>query len=348
MSEYNNSAVIIGCHGAELSKDEINLFEDTRPWGYILFSRNLHSRQQIIELTEEMKRISGPSTPILIDQEGGDISRLKPPLSHAWCNVTDMSLADLPEDEILRALEIRYHWISLDMNTLGINTNCTPLLDIPSENGDMDSVLKGRILGFSPDEVAERAISVMNGSSKGGSLSVIKHIPGHGRCVGDPHSGDSIVTATIDELLSRDFKAIRYFIDKTSPNIMAMLSHVLYKDIDKENCATQSEIIINNYIRSEVLGLDEALLITDDICMDALKGNHAERSSRCLEAGCDIILHCNGNIYDAECVMNTVPKLAGKSLERSIAVLSTKKSPCELDKLYAMEFLKKINFMPYI
>lgn len=322
MSESNPStplptkAMILGCSGLKLTDDEKAFFKEQNPFGFILFGRNLETADQIKALTEELQAcVDAPMVPILIDQEGGRVQRLRPPLADNYPFAWNLGLLYQADKLLgLHATWLMSRLHAFDLLKLGINVDCLPVLDIPTPEGH--EVIGKRAYGDEPEIVSILGQAAADGLKAGGVLPVIKHIPGHGRASADTHLELPIVDTPIEELVKTDFAPF----GKLSGELMAMTAHVVYSAIDPNAPATTSKIAIDQYIRG-VIGFD-GLLMSDDVSMNALSGDFAERTSGIFAAGCDVVLHCNGDMGEMKLVANETPMLSGKALERANAVLA--------------------------
>ncbi|MEZ5690701.1 MAG: beta-N-acetylhexosaminidase [Rickettsiales bacterium] len=304
------SSVIFGLSGTSLTPDEISFFSEIKPFGYILFTRNCDDERQIRELTDQLRELSGrDDLPILIDQEGGRVARLKPPCFPEFPPASKFAL--MAEKNIGEAEKATYEnakKIAELLLSLGITVNCAPVADIPAEGAH--DIIGDRAFGKNHEQVIKLAKAQAHGLMDGGVVPIIKHIPGHGRAFSDSHHELPVVDTNIDILRQSDFmpfKALSYL-------PAAMTAHILYSDIDSENIATTSEKIIS-MIRSEI-GFD-GLLMSDDLSMKAMRGDFSERTRNALAAGCDVVLHCNGDMEEMKMVAKELRPLSGKSLERA-------------------------------
>lgn len=302
--------VIFGIAGLSLTPTEVEFFFRVKPFGYILFARNCESPEQIKKLVGELKEISGrDNLPILIDQEGGRVARLKPP--HFPVFPPAGAFAKLAEKDMAAAKQAVYlnaRLIGHELHELGITVNCGPLADIPVEGAH--DIIGDRAFGSTPQQVSELADSFAKGLADGGVISVLKHIPGHGRAFADSHLELPVVETPLGTLCKTDFVPFKAL----SHLPMAMTAHVLYTAIDPQNMATVSPAAIK-LIRSE-LGFD-GLLMSDDLSMKAMQGDFTQRAQDVLAAGCDIVLHCNGDMEEMLAVERGLKPLSGKSLERA-------------------------------
>ncbi|HEX6859145.1 MAG TPA: beta-N-acetylhexosaminidase [Caulobacteraceae bacterium] len=310
------SACILGCAGLELTKEEQAFFRDVRPWGFILFKRNIDDPGQVRALTESLRAsVDRPDAPILIDQEGGRVARLQPP--HWRRYPPGRAYGELKGNDPLLRREVTRLGARLmahDLLQLGINVDCVPVLDVPAP--DSHEIIGDRAYGPTPEEVAFLGRAAAEGLIAGGVLPVIKHIPGHGRAKADSHQFLPIVDASYEDLDGRDFAPFRVLSDMP----MGMTAHVVYDAIDRKRPGTLSRKVIGKVIR-EAIGFD-GLLMTDDLSMKALKGDFRGRARDALKAGCDIILHCNGDMAEMVGVAEGTGALVGKARRRADAALA--------------------------
>jgi beta-N-acetylhexosaminidase len=310
------TACILGCSGLALSAEEIAFFRAVRPWGFILFKRNVETPHQVRALTAALRETVGRAdAPILIDQEGGRVQRLGPP--HWPKYPPGRAYGRLKTNDPLVRREIARLGARLmahDLHALGINVDCVPVLDVPSP--DAHDIIGDRAYGETPKEVAFLGRAAAEGLIAGGVLPVIKHIPGHGRAMADSHLDLPVVDASLDDLEARDFEPFRILSDMP----MAMTAHVVYTAIDRRGPATTSAKAIRQVIRGSI-GFD-GLLMSDDLSMKALSGDFKERARASLAAGCDVVLHCNGDMAEMRPVVEGCRPLAGKARRRAEAALA--------------------------
>ena len=305
------AAVIFGCAGTQLTDDEKRFYKRVDPLGFILFQRNCESPEQVRSLVQSMRDSVGRHAPVLIDQEGGRVQRLKPPHWHrrpAMAAYGKLAASDL--DLAVRAAGLHARLIATDLLALGIDVDCAPVLDVPIPN--ITEAIGDRAISADPKIVAALGRAVRDSLLAGGIMSVIKHLPGHGRALVDSHGAMPIVRASRKELSEVDFVPFKALAD--SP--WGMTCHCVYACVDPERPATQSPTVIAELIRGEI-GFN-GLLVTDDLSMGALSGGYDERSRAALEAGCDVALHCNGKLDEMEGVARGVRPLLDVSMERLV------------------------------
>jgi beta-N-acetylhexosaminidase len=310
------SRAIYGCGGLGLSARERAFFRDSRPWGFILFGRNIESPDQLRGLIHAMREtVEDASAPVLIDQEGGRVARLKPP--HWRQRPPAARFGELHDADPEAAREATYlnaRLIAHDLTELGINVDCLPVLDIPVKGAH--DVIGDRAFAHDPVTVIDLGRAQIEGLMEGGVLPVMKHIPGHGRAGADSHLSLPRVDADAEELSASDFVPFRSL--DLCP--MAMTAHVVYAAIDPQRPATTSPKVIRDVIRGEI-GF-EGLLMSDDLSMQALDGPMEVRTRAALFAGCDVVLHCNGDMDEMMMVASEAKPLEGLPLKRADAALA--------------------------
>ncbi|WP_339949470.1 beta-N-acetylhexosaminidase [uncultured Albimonas sp.] len=330
-------AIILGCAGPKLSAGEAAFFRDADPWGFIVFARNVQDPAQLAALTAELRESVGRDAPILVDQEGGRVARLKAPHWREWPWMERL-VEGLPEAAADEALAIQYRAIAHELHAVGLDVNCMPIADI--RFAQTDAIISTRALGRTPETVARRARIVTEAMASGGVLPVLKHLPGHGRATADSHLALPVVDASLDELRATDFAAFAPLADLA----MGMTAHIVYSALDPDAPATQSPAGIRA-IREEI-GFD-GLLMTDDLSMNALEGSMAERAERSIAAGCDLVLHCNGDMAEMEGALSATPRLHGRAAARADRALAARRAPepfdpAEADARFA-EIAKALN-----
>jgi beta-N-acetylhexosaminidase len=325
----NTRAFITGVSGPELNAEEREFIRAQRPWGFILFKRNIETPGQVAHLIAEMRNeLARPDAPVLIDQEGGRVQRLGPPHWPIYpAGAVFGRLYDLDPALGLTAARLSARLIAADLSDLGASVDCLPLADVPVPGAD--TVIGDRAYGTEPGKVAAIARAVTEGLEEGGILPVLKHIPGHGRATADTHFRLPVVETPKAELERTDFAAFQKLADLP----MAMTAHVVFSALDPALPATTSATIIEQVIRG-VIGF-QGLLMSDDLSMNALAGSLAERTRAVFASGCDMVLHCNGKIDEMREVARETPELSGKSLERAGRALASRKAPQPFDRLKA-------------
>jgi beta-N-acetylhexosaminidase len=329
-------AFITGISGLELTADERAFLRAERPWGFILFKRNVDSPAQVTRLVGELRETLGqPDAPVLIDQEGGRVQRLGPPHWPVYPpGAVFDRLYDIDRDQAFTAARLTARLIAADLLDLGITVDCLPLADVPVPGAD--AVIGNRAYGTEPDKVAAIARAVTDGLEQGGVLPVLKHIPGHGRATADTHFKLPVVDTPVSELESIDFAAFRPLADLP----MAMTAHVVFSALDPAQPATTSATIIDQVIRGSI-GF-QGLLMSDDVSMNALAGSITERTRAIVAAGCDMVLHCNGKMDEMHAVAGETPILAGMALQRANRALAARKAPQPFDRVAARAELDEL------
>ena len=324
-----NRAFITGVYGLELTDAEREFIRAERPWGFILFKRNVESPGQVSALVHECRSITGqPEAPVLIDQEGGRVQRLGPPHWPVYpAGAVFGALYDRDSQLGLTAARLSARLIAADLADLGISVDCLPLADVPVAGAD--AVIGNRAYGTDPAKVAAIARAVTDGLEQGGILPILKHIPGHGRATADTHFRLPTVDTPRSELERTDFAAFRPLADLP----MAMTAHVVFSALDPAQPATTSATIIEQVIRGSI-GF-QGLLMSDDVSMNALSGSIAGRTRAIISAGCDMVLHCNGKLDEMREVARETPELTGKALQRAERALAARKSPLPFDRVAA-------------
>jgi beta-N-acetylhexosaminidase len=319
-------AFITGVSGLELNAAEREFIRAERPWGFILFKRNIETPKQVALLVEELRKALGePDAPVLIDQEGGRVQRLGPPHWPVYPpGAVFDTLYDIDSALGLTAARLSSRLIAADLADLGITVDCLPLADVPVAGAD--AVIGNRAYGTEPGKVAAIARAVTEGLEQGGVLPVLKHIPGHGRATADTHFRLPEVDTSKKELERTDFAAFQPLADLP----MAMTAHVVFSALDPAHPATTSATIIEQVIRG-VIGF-QGLLMSDDVSMNALSGSIAERTRAIFAAGCDVVLHCNGKLDEMREVVAETPELTGKALQRANAALAARRAPQPFDR----------------
>ena len=318
MSKY--LPLIIGLEGTILNDNETKFLSDYKPWGVILFQRNCINHKDTLTLIDKIKSKTHKDMPILIDQEGGRVSRLNYPEFPRTLSAKLFGDIFIKDKELaLRALTLNINLIAGSLKDMGININTVPVLDIPSQKES--GVIGDRAYSSDKDIVSQMGKIVLNENNSNGIGSVIKHIPGHGRATVDSHLDLPII---IDEesLLENDdfvpFKALN-----NAP--LAMTAHAIYEKFDKNNVATLSKTMITEIIRNKI-GF-KGTLMTDDVSMKALSGDVGTNSLLALQAGCDLVLHCNGNFDEICQIADKISMLNLISIDPTLLdVLRTKKS----------------------
>lgn len=303
-------AVILGCSGLTLTDEERRFFAEADPFGFILFARNVATPDQVRALTAALRESVGRAdAPVLIDQEGGRVRRLHPP---AWRSSPPMrpfgELYDRDPGAARRALALNIGLLSAELLAVGIDVDCAPVLDVPVEGAH--DIIGDRAFSDDPRVVADLGRVAHDAFLEAGVFPVVKHIPGHGRATADSHLALPRVRASRRELEERDFLPFRALRDAP----FGMTAHIVYTAFDAERPATTSPTVIKDVIRGE-LGFG-GLLMTDDLSMKALEGPFDARARDALDAGCDLVLHCNGDLEEMRAVVHGSRVLTDAARER--------------------------------
>jgi beta-N-acetylhexosaminidase len=308
-------AMIVGCAGKELTPEETAFFRAEQPWGFILFKRNVDTPDQVRKLVDALRAtVDRADAPVLIDQEGGRVQRLGPPhwprypAGRAYGRMAG-------NDPLLRRELTRLgaRLMAHDLWKLGINVDCVPVLDVPVPGAH--DVIGDRAYATDPADIAVMGRAAAEGMIAGGVLPVIKHIPGHGRAGADSHLALPVVDTPHAELSRTDFVPFRHLADMP----LAMTAHVVYSAIDPDHPATTSRRMLRQVIRGEI-GYD-GLVMSDDLSMKALAGDFGARTQAALSAGCDVVLHCNGDMAEMKPIAGATPELKGAAKRRARAAL---------------------------
>jgi beta-N-acetylhexosaminidase len=284
-------AAIYGLEGLELTADERGFFRDAEPAGFILFRRNCETAEQLLRLTVSLRNLTGrPDLPVLIDQEGGRVARMRPPAWPAFPAAERFAqLYALAPSSAIEAARSNARAIALTLRSCGINVNALPLLDVRQEGAS--DIIGDRALGSEPMQVAALGRVVLDGMASAGVVGIIKHMPGHGRALVDSHKELPVVTADA-ETLETDLEPFERL--RAAP--MGMTAHVVYDAWDEERPASLSPTVIHDIIRGRI-GFD-GFLMSDDLGMEALAGDFGSRAAGVVAAGCDVALHCSGNMEE--------------------------------------------------
>lgn len=303
-------SVIFGLEGPELSAGEKRFFRDSDPWAFILFARNVETPAQLVRLTADLRECVGRECLVFIDQEGGRVQRLRPPHWNNYPALSTYAFLYSEDRSLAKRLAFLHHrLIADDLRHIGVTASCAPVLDIPVPNAD--AIISDRALGLAPPQVIDLAHACMAGLMQGGVAPVVKHIPGHGRATVDSHKDLPVVREDTDTLNNSDFAPFQALNDAP----MAMTAHIVFSDVDDSLPITLSRHALQTVIRDQI-GYD-GLLMTDDLDMKALSGTTAEKTRKALDAGCDVILHCSGNLPAMVEIANEAKTLSGESARRA-------------------------------
>ncbi|AMY69771.1 beta-N-acetylhexosaminidase [Frigidibacter albus] len=314
-------ATILGCLGTGLSASEAAFFRDADPFGFILFARNIENPQQVARLTASLRAAVGRDAPVMVDQEGGRVQRLRAPHWYEWLPPLDQ-MAATREGAAARAVWLRYRLIAEELRACGIDANCAPTADIAC--AQTHPFLHNRCFGTDAATVTLAARACAEGLLAGGVLPVMKHLPGHGRASADSHQSLPRVDASRADLLANDFAPFAALADLP----MAMTAHIVFTALDADRPATASPLMIS-LIRQEI-GFG-GLLMTDDIGMHALTGGFGARAAAALAAGCDLVLHCNGDMAEMQAVAAASGCLTPAATTRAQAALAQRGKPAPID-----------------
>ncbi|WP_136645448.1 glycoside hydrolase family 3 N-terminal domain-containing protein [Tabrizicola sp. YIM 78059] len=319
-------ATIFGCAGPVLLQDERAFFREADPFGFILFARNIETPDQLRRLTADLRAAVGRDAPILVDQEGGRVQRLRAPHWREWDPPLDTVERAGSVAVAARAMRARMRVIGAELRAVGIDANCAPLGDVARPG--THPFLRNRCYGSDPETVAIIARAVAAGLKEAGVLPVVKHLPGHGLSHLDTHLALPTVDAPLDELRAVDFAPFRALNDLP----MAMTAHLVFAAVDPGLPATQSPTMIR-LIRDEI-GF-QGLLMSDDLNMEALKGSLADRTARTMAAGVDIALHCKGDLAEMQAVAGAAGDMTPAAADRARAALAARTAPLPLDAALA-------------
>ena len=320
MTATGKGAAIFGCAGPTLLPQERAFYADFQPFGFILFARNVENRDQLRRLTHDLRDAVGRDAPILVDQEGGRVQRLRAPHWTEWSPPLDF--VQTAGAKAPRAMELRARLIARELRAMGIDANCTPVGDLITDS--THPFLRNRCYGSDPATVATICLAVAQGNLAEGVLPVAKHMPGHGRTTVDTHHDLPTVTATRDQLDAQDFVPFRALHDLP----MAMTGHLIFTAYDSDHPATQSPAMIR-VIRDDI-GF-HGLLMTDDLNMQALSGDLAQRTALSIAAGCDLALHCKGDFAEMQMVASAAGDMSPATLHRAQTALAARRLPESAD-----------------
>lgn len=332
MSAFGTAAAIFGCEGLRLTASERAFFADIDPMGFIVFARNVENPDQLRALCDDFRNAVGREAPILVDQEGGRVQRLRAPHWREWLPPLDQVAACKDIANAAAVMALRSRIMAAELRAVGIDANCAPVADIASDL--THPFLRNRCYGRTAADVTQIARAVMEGHLAGGVLPVVKHMPGHGRSQNDTHHDLPTVTTDRDTLMAQDFAPFTALRDAP----MAMTAHIVFSACDATRPATQSPAMIG-VIRQDI-GFD-GLLMTDDLNMQALEGSLAQRTARSMAAGCDIALHCKGDMAEMVEVAGAAGTMGPATLARVKAALDRRILPefTDMGQLEA-EFLR--------
>ena len=308
-------AAIYGLEGFQLTPDEGRFFRDAEPAGFILFKRNCSDPGQLLRLTDSLRDLTGRSDlPILIDQEGGRVARMKPPAWPGFPAAEQFAiLYRAAPSSAIEAVRSNARALALMLRSVGVNVNALPLLDV-RQPGATD-IIGDRALGDEPMQVAALGRAVLDGMASVGVIGIVKHMPGHGRALVDSHKELPVVTASAAELES-DLEPF----ERLASAAMGMTAHVVYEAWDAERPASLSPTVIGEIIRGRI-GFD-GWLMSDDLGMEALQGDFASRAAGVIAAGCDVALHCSGKMEEMVAVASAVPAMSAEGEARLVRAMA--------------------------
>src|SRR5689334_16834528 len=323
-------AAIYGLEGFALKDDERAFFRDAEPAGFILFKRNCDSPDQVLALTDSLRALSGrDDVPILIDQEGGRVARMRPPEWPAFPAAERFAnLYQIAPQSAIEAVRANARALALMLRSAGINVNALPLLDVRQEGAS--DIIGDRALGSEPMQVAALGRAVLDGMASAGVVGIIKHIPGHGRALVDSHKELPVVTADAEQL-EIDLEPFQ----RLASAPMGMTAHVVYTTWDPDHPASMSPTVIHNIIRGAI-GFD-GWLMSDDLGMEALQGDFGSRAAGVVAAGCDVALHCSGKMEEMVAVAAAVPEMTAEGEARLARAMAA-----TMLELEGMDFAEEI------
>tara|TARA_R110002110_G_scaffold21167_11_gene84482 strand:- start:1919 stop:2926 length:1008 start_codon:yes stop_codon:yes gene_type:complete len=312
-------ATILDADGLSLTAEEAAFFRDVRPFGFILFSRNIDTPDQVRSLCDQMRRAAGHDAVITIDQEGGRVQRLRSPEWREW--LPPLDFVALAGRHAARAMYLRHRIIADELSALGIDSNCAPMVDVAGPA--THEFLRNRCYGSDPARVALLGQAAGQGLLDGGVLPVVKHIPGHGRATMDSHFDLPRVDAPHRDLSTVDFAPFKALRDMP----MGMTAHLVYDALDREPATCSPHVM--GIIRDEI-GFDN-LIMTDDLSMKALSGTHVQSTIAALKAGCDVALYCNQPLADRIAVAEAAGEMTQVAQTRALRALGMRKTPDDVD-----------------
>lgn len=312
-------AIIVDASGAELTAAERDLFAAEKPAGFILFKRNCISPKQVSDLVASVREAVGhPDLPVLIDQEGGTVARLRAPEFREYPAAKVFGeIAQAGAEAGIEATRMSAYLMACDLAAMGITVNCAPVVDVPAPDCH-EFLSASRTYSADPDQVGQLGEAVCRGLLAGAVTPVMKHIPGHGRARVDSHFGLPVVDTSAEILSKTDFKPFKYLAQtdmKTA--VWAMAAHVVYSQLDSDSAATVSARVTRDVIRGD-MGFD-GVLIADDISMKALGGTIEDRVTRTMAAGMDLTMICNAPFEDRVQALAATPRVSARAAERLAA-----------------------------
>ncbi|MHA1157463.1 MAG: beta-N-acetylhexosaminidase [Alphaproteobacteria bacterium] len=324
-------AFVAGCTGPILTEEERVFFHAEQPFGLILFARNCVEPNQLADLCAAFRDAVGRAdAPVLIDEEGGRVQRLRPPHWPRFAAAGVIGeVAAIDQGAGRRAAWLQGRLIAAGLLDVGIDIDCAPVLDVRTPT--TSDAIGDRSFGGDPNLVATLGREVMSGLLSGGVVPVAKHIPGQGRATSDSHMGLPVVEESAEVLGETDVVPFA----RLQPMVAAMTAHVVYADLDRFAPATTSSAVIGDMIRQRI-GF-EGLLLGDDVSMHALSGDYGQRAAAIYDAGCDLVLHCNGRTEEMRAIAAAAPVLSGRPEERAAVALAARRHPSEFDRMAGRE-----------
>lgn len=329
--------IIFGCKGPELSAATRDFFRASNPLGFILFDSNCVEPKQVRALVDDLRNTVGrPDAPILIDQEGGRVARLKPPHWRAAPSAGRIGalVATRGLEAACDAARLNSRLLAAELTALGVDVDCAPVVDVPVPGSH--NVIGDRAYSADAFIVGKMARAAAEGLLEGGVMPIIKHIPGHGRAFADSHAELPVVNDRREALEASDFAAFRAVADIP----WAMTAHVLYTAIDPDRPATTSRRVIADVIRGYI-GF-KGVLISDDLSMKALEGGLPERARAVLDAGCDLVLHCSGNLEQMQAIVKDLPAMTPETAKRLAAANAMRPRPQPVDSAALLARLNEL------
>ena len=323
-------ATILDADGLTLTAEEKKFFRAANPYGFILFARNIDTPAQVRALCAEMRDCVGRDAPITIDQEGGRVQRLRGPTWAEWAPPLEFVAA--AGDKAAEAMYLRYRLIAAELHDVGIDSNCAPMVDVAT--AQTHEFLRNRCYGTDVNTVAALGRAVAEGMMAGGVIPVLKHIPGHGRATMDSHYDLPTVAAPLSDLMASDFAAFKALNDLP----MGMTAHLVYEALDTGPATLSAKVM--KVVREDI-GF-ENLIMTDDIGMKALSGSLSEISRGALDAGCDVILYCNGPLESRREVAEAAGEMSFGAQTRALRALNARITPDDIDIQAAHHQLERL------
>ncbi|WP_347268084.1 beta-N-acetylhexosaminidase [Paracoccus sp. (in: a-proteobacteria)] len=309
------ATILGGIAGPDLGRDERAFLRAADPWGFILFGRNIDTPDRLRRLTAELREAVGRDAPVLIDQEGGRVQRLRAPHWTDWPAPLEQAARGV------RAVWLHHHLLAQELRAMGIDADCAPVLDIARD--DTHPFLHNRCLGSDAATVTRLGRIAAEAMLSAGVLPIVKHMPGHGRARVDSHKDLPVVDAPLEQLMASDFAPFRALADLP----MAMTAHIRFSALDQAPATASARVIA---VIREAIGFD-GLLMSDDIGMQALSGTLAQRAAESIAAGCDLVLSCNETLAQMESIAAAAGAMTPRALARGEAALALRRAPQTAD-----------------